>query len=104
MAMKSWCYFGIAVRGDGTSAAITLDLATAPFVFGGGSGVGSAPQLPAGFSARGVAPTAVEVISSSDGKTVSPSLGLLSAVTFTWQSADKPANGVDVTLYGRLLY
>lgn len=101
MALKPFCYWGIGTVGDGASTSVIYNLLTDPFVLG----LPGAPSIPSTFSATfslGLSnlPTGMDVISSSDAQTVTVSLGLLGAVTFSWPTAIP--NGVAVTMYGKM--
>jgi hypothetical protein len=102
MALKPWCYWSIGTKGDGTSTSATYNLLTSPFMLSGiasGSGVGMSLTFQVALSNL---PSSIEVIGSSDGQTVTGTVGLLGAITFTWPTAIP--NGDFVTMYGRLIF
>jgi hypothetical protein len=101
MAVKSFCYWGIGSVGDGSSTSVQFNFLTDPFVLGNAG----APSIPSQISPAFALtlsnlPTAITVISSSDGQTVTPTLGSLGNVTFSWPVAIP--NGTAVTMYGLL--
>lgn len=101
MALRPFCYWGLGIDGDGSSTSVTVNLLTDPFVLG----MSGAPSIPSQLSSAFAItlanlPSGINVISCSDGQTVTPTLGLLGAVTFSWPIAIP--NGTSVTMYGRL--
>lgn len=101
MAMKPWCYWSLGVVGDGTSTSVTFNLLTDPFALGAAGAQGGGVTLGFTFTVSlSNLPSALTVISCSDGQTVTPTLGMGGAVTFSWPVAI-PAN-TEVTMYGAL--
>lgn len=101
MSLKAFCYFGAGIVGDGSSVSITANLLADPFVLG----LPGAPSIPSQLNPAFAVtlsnlPSGIGVIASSDGQSVSASLGLAGAVTFTFPNA--PVSGQLVTLYGKL--
>lgn len=101
MALKPWCYWSLGVVGDGTTTSQQFNLLTDPFVLGAAAGTGGGAELALTFT-MGISnlPTGITVDSSSDGQTVTPTLGMAGAVTFSWPIA-VPAD-TPVTMYGIL--
>src|SRR2546421_6892743 len=101
MAIKPWCYWSLGVVGDGSTTSQTFNMLTDPFVLGAAGATGGGAALGFTFSV-GLSnlPSAITVVSSSDGQTVTPTLGTLGSVTFSWPVAI-PAN-TEVTMYGIL--
>lgn len=101
MALKSFCYWGLGIIGDGAATSVQVNFLTDPFVLG----MSGAPSIPSQISPAFALtlsnlPTGINVISCSDGQTVTPTLGSLGNVTFSWPIA--VPNGTGVTMYGRL--
>lgn len=101
MAIKPWCYWSLGVVGDGTTTNQQFNLLTDPFVLGAAGGVGGGAELDLTFT-LGISnlPTGITWMYSSDGQTVTPTLGMAGAVTLSWPVAI-PA-GTLVTMYGVL--
>jgi hypothetical protein len=101
--MKPWCYWSVGVVGDGTATSVTLNLLTDPFVIGGATAAGSGPQLALTFSiGLSNLPSSIDVLSCSDGQSVTTTLGILGAVTFSWPNA--VPNGQSIYMYGHLTF
>lgn len=97
--IKTACYFALGFVGDGTATTKQVSFASGPWILGGLSGVGAAPQMSAGFALGSLLPTRVTVVSSSDGQAVSNSIGGFGTnVTFTWPVAIP--NDTYVSIYG----
>lgn len=101
MALKPWCYWSLGVEGDGASTSATFNLLTDPFVLGAAGATGGGAALGFTFT-LGLSnlPSALKVTASSDGQTVTPTLGSGGNVTFSWPVAI-PAN-TEITMYGVL--
>lgn len=103
MAMKPWCYWSVGIVGDGSATSVTLNLLTDPFVIGGATAAGAGPQLALTFTiGLSNLPSAIDVLSSSDGQAVSVTLGALGAINFSFPIA--VPNGDKVYLYGHLTF
>ena len=98
MAIKQTCYVSLSVVGDGTSTSETANFNTSPFVYGGIGSIGSPQTFSTGFLSLSTLPCSITITSSTDGQTISTSIGLLGAVTFTWPTAIP--NGTVVTWSG----
>lgn len=103
MATRSWCYWSIGIRGDGSTTAVALNLLTSAFALGSAAGVGAGAALDLiKVLSLSSLPVDMDVILSSDSQTVTPTIGILGAVTLTFPTAIP--NGDKVTLYGRLYF
>lgn len=103
MAIKPWCYWSIGVQGDGSITSASLNLLSDPFVLGAAAGAGAGAQLGTTFLVSiSNLPSSISVVASSDGQTVTPTLGSGGAVSFAWPIAI-PA-GDFVTMYGKLTF
>lgn len=101
MALKPWCWWSLGVVGDGTSTGATFNLLTDPFVLGAAAAPGGQTALAVTFTVSlSNLPSAITVDSCSDGQTVTPTLGSLGSIGFSWPIAI-PA-GTPVSMYGHL--
>jgi hypothetical protein len=102
MSNKAICEFSIGFLCDGTNASVSVNFNTGPFLLAAvAASEGYSAELSSLFNLSVLAPSAISNLSSSDHTSVSASLGLLGAVTFTWASA--PAAGI-VILTGILQF
>lgn len=101
MAIKPWCYWSLGIVGDGSTNSQQFNFLTDPFVLGAAGAVGGGTALDLTFT-LGISnlPTGITCMYSSDGQTVTPTLGSAGAVTFAWPVAI-PAGDL-VTMYGAL--
>lgn len=98
--IKPWCYWTIGVVGDGVTTQQTLNLISDPFSISPAQSIaGSVFTFKVSST---VLPTGMDVIASSDGQTVTPSLGLLGNITLSWPIPIP--NGDKVTVFGRLTF
>lgn len=103
MAMKPWCYFTLGYRGDGSTTQQVFNLLSDPFALAPAASPAEGTNIQFSFSlSLSILPTAIEVIGSSDGQTVTPTLGSLGNITFAWP--DPPSSNENHTLLGRLFF
>lgn len=76
-------------RGDGSTLSKTFNCLTAPIIWGD-------PRPSATFDLTQTLPTDVLNIDSSDGKTVTATVGLLGSITFTWPTGQAIPSGQHV--------
>lgn len=101
MAIRPWCYWSLGVVGDGSTTSQSFNLLTDPFVLGAAGATGGGAALDLTFTV-GLSnlPSAISVTSCSDGQTVTPTLGTMGNITFSWPVAI-PA-GTPISMYGVL--
>jgi hypothetical protein len=102
MAMKSSIGFSMDVVGDGAATSITVTVASAPIIFQFPL-VHTSDQASSKFDITALTVTNLLNLVSTDGQTITGSVGLLgTTLTFTWPIA--VTNNTKIVVYGDLVF